>query len=202
MIRESWSWGVPAHAAGPELEAAVEAMNLRGPFTVDDEAVALSPRCVELVDGKFRIVSSASPLHGYTQVELAVELRRLVGKRGVVIAECGVRTSGNRTLREADVAVYLGWTPGELRGETWARVPPDLVVEVLSPSTTAEDRGPKRREYEAAGVRELVLVDPDARTVEVFQRVGDALVPLERGPHGWSSPVLLQTWRPDALIPG
>lgn len=42
---------------------------------------------------------------------------------------------------------------------------PDLVVEVLSPSTRANDLGPKREVYMRSGVRELWLADPDARTV-------------------------------------
>ncbi len=42
---------------------------------------------------------------------------------------------------------------------------PDLVVEVLSPSTRTNDLGIKRERYMASGVRELWLVDPDARTV-------------------------------------
>ncbi len=42
---------------------------------------------------------------------------------------------------------------------------PDLVVEVLSPSTRANDLGVKRDLYMHSGVRELWLVDPDARTV-------------------------------------
>jgi Uma2 family endonuclease len=42
---------------------------------------------------------------------------------------------------------------------------PDLVVEVLSPSTRANDLGVKRDLYMSSGVRELWLVDPDASTI-------------------------------------
>jgi Uma2 family endonuclease len=40
---------------------------------------------------------------------------------------------------------------------------PDLVVEVLSPSTRANDVGPKRDVYLRSGVKELWLADPDTR---------------------------------------
>lgn len=43
-----------------------------------------------------------------------------------------------------------------------------LGCEVLSPSTTALDRGDKRKVYEAQGVGHLWYVDPEARTLEVF----------------------------------
>lgn len=45
---------------------------------------------------------------------------------------------------------------------------PDLVVEVLSPSTAKNDRGPKMRHYAAAGVKEYWIVSPLSRSVEVY----------------------------------
>ncbi|MBW0000355.1 MAG: Uma2 family endonuclease [Verrucomicrobia bacterium] len=45
---------------------------------------------------------------------------------------------------------------------------PDLVVEVLSPSTQANDRGVKFDDYERSGVREYWLINPERRTVEIF----------------------------------
>lgn len=46
--------------------------------------------------------------------------------------------------------------------------PPDLVVEVLSPSTERRDRELKRKLYANYGIRELWLVDPESRTIEVL----------------------------------
>jgi Uma2 family endonuclease len=45
---------------------------------------------------------------------------------------------------------------------------PDLVVEVLSPSTASTDRDEKRHAYEDAGVREYWIVSPYEETVETF----------------------------------
>ncbi len=45
---------------------------------------------------------------------------------------------------------------------------PDLVVEVLSPSTAAKDRKYKRRLYETAGVPQYLLIDPAYRYVERY----------------------------------
>ena len=44
---------------------------------------------------------------------------------------------------------------------------PDLVVEVLSPSSAAFDRGKKLELYDRAGVREYWIVDLPAQTVEI-----------------------------------
>ncbi len=46
-----------------------------------------------------------------------------------------------------------------------------LIVEVLSESTASYDRGAKFADYrQLDSLQEYVLVDPDARTVEVFRR--------------------------------
>lgn len=45
---------------------------------------------------------------------------------------------------------------------------PDLVVEVLSPSTGRYDRTIKKETYARAGVREYWIVDPGNRVVEVY----------------------------------
>jgi len=50
---------------------------------------------------------------------------------------------------------------------------PDLVVEITSPESLARDRGEKFREYEAAGVSEYWLIDPDRRRAEFYHLEAD-----------------------------
>lgn len=45
---------------------------------------------------------------------------------------------------------------------------PDLVVEVLSPSTAKNDKGYKKDVYEASGVPEYWIVDPSQKSIEVY----------------------------------
>jgi Uma2 family endonuclease len=52
--------------------------------------------------------------------------------------------------------------------------PPDLVVEILSPSTAARDRGIKLDRYRLFGVPEYWIVDPDERRIEVWDLAGGA----------------------------
>jgi Uma2 family endonuclease len=57
--------------------------------------------------------------------------------------------------------------------------PPDLVVEILSASTVAYDRGPKFRIYDQAGVGELWLIDPYGPAgTEFYQRHDNRLQPI------------------------
>jgi Uma2 family endonuclease len=53
-------------------------------------------------------------------------------------------------------------------------MPPDWACEVLSPSTSKLDRGPKRRIYAREHVSYLWLVDPAAKTLEAFRIEGDS----------------------------
>lgn len=45
---------------------------------------------------------------------------------------------------------------------------PDLIIEVLSPSTSKKDRWDKKRLYQNNGVKEYILVDPDAHFAERY----------------------------------
>lgn len=45
---------------------------------------------------------------------------------------------------------------------------PDMIIEILSPSTQRQDRLLKLRLYQEAGVKEYWIVDPETRTVQVM----------------------------------
>jgi Uma2 family endonuclease len=68
--------------------------------------------------------------------------------------------------------VYVSHGRQEILTDQGARGAPDLVVEILSPSTQSRDLGIKFRQYEAAGVRFYWIADPRARTVEE-RKLGD-----------------------------
>ncbi len=50
---------------------------------------------------------------------------------------------------------------------------PDLIIEILSKGTAAKDRGIKKDIYEQFAVREYWIVDPQARSIEVYQIEGN-----------------------------
>ena len=69
-------------------------------------------------------------------------------------------------------------TPQNLQGA------PDLVVEILSPSTRSRDRRLKRDVYERTGVEEYWLVDPENDSVTVHRRAGGGSGPSIRFEKG------------------
>lgn len=74
------------------------------------------------------------------------------------------------TVVEPDITIVCDPSKLDDRGCKGA---PDMVVEILSPSTQRHDRLVKLGLYQRAGVREYWIVDPDSSTVQVFlQRDG------------------------------
>lgn len=55
---------------------------------------------------------------------------------------------------------------------------PDFVVEILSPKTARLDRDNKRRVYATSGVRELWIIAPETRQIEVYLLPQDAAQPV------------------------
>ena len=133
---------------------------------MDNLAYKEPPR-VELIEGKTYLMSPR-PRIDHNRVSLRIFYlfeQYLEGKRCVAFGDgTGVYLDnknhyipdamivGNRSIIHDD-AIYGA---------------PDLVVEVLSPSTASNDRGPKMRQYAKAGVKEYWIVTPIGRSVEVY----------------------------------
>ncbi len=70
------------------------------------------------------------------------------------------------TVVQPDISVYCDPTALDDRGAIGA---PDLVIEILSPSTSHKDTTQKLALYEARGVREYWIVNADAPWVMVYR---------------------------------
>ncbi len=70
--------------------------------------------------------------------------------------------------REPDV-LFVAQEHLDCLQETYLDGPADLVVEVISPESAGRDRGEKFYEYEAGGVPEYWLIDPQKERAEFYQ---------------------------------
>jgi Uma2 family endonuclease len=128
-------------------------------------------RRYEVLRGVLYVSAAPNPLHQFA-------LRNLVRRLSVFLEGHPV---GEFYLPPTDLILPHGLTApvqpdlfyisGEWKGTVTSRTMegvPDLVAEILSPSTRRIDRKDKFDAYAEAGVREYWLADPLARSMEVF----------------------------------
>jgi Uma2 family endonuclease len=72
------------------------------------------------------------------------------------------------TRRAPDVAIILGDRHKDLKGKKVIPIIPDIAAEVLSPSETTRMILRKLKQYFEAGVKEVWLIHPEAREVEIW----------------------------------
>ncbi|QEL15529.1 Uma2 family endonuclease [Limnoglobus roseus] len=124
----------------------------------------------ELVRGVIVTMPPTKGRHGFVQANIAILLGGFVktNRLGWVVTESGtVLERDPDTVRGPDVSFYSITRHPDLPDE-WFEIPPDLAVEVLSPSDRRGRVREKVREYLANGVRIVWLVDPDPQTVTVY----------------------------------
>ncbi|MDX2048380.1 MAG: Uma2 family endonuclease [Chitinophagaceae bacterium] len=74
---------------------------------------------------------------------------------------------GNKNIFQPDI-LFVATQNGHLVKESGVHGAPDIVIEVLSPSTWHYDYGEKKDAYERCGVKEYWLADPATKNAEGF----------------------------------
>jgi Uma2 family endonuclease len=76
-------------------------------------------------------------------------------------------------VRKPDVSfVAFGRFPGGVLPKGWSKIPPNLVVEVVSPNETAYEVEDKLDDYERVGVPLIWVINPKTRTVRIHRSDG------------------------------
>ncbi|MGH7543072.1 MAG: Uma2 family endonuclease [Gemmatimonadota bacterium] len=148
-----------------------------GPITIEEfERLPDEAARLELVRGHVVREPPAGFEHGAIGVQIASSLHAFVRQHGlgkVVAGEPGfVLFDDPPTVRAPDVAlVAQDRLPANPRG--FARLAPDLAVEILSPSNTLSEIHDKVSDYLDAGTRLVWVVEPRGRTVTVYRSRDD-----------------------------
>lgn len=145
----------------------------------------------EVLDGELYVTPSPSPLHQRLSKRLQRRLEDYFEGRGlgeVFDAPLDVILAPHDIV-EPDLIIVGNPAQISRRGIEGA---PLLVVEILSPSTRARDRGVKMRRYAELGVAHYWIVDPDAATIEClrlaesqYRLIVTAAVPDSLGHPDW-----------------
>lgn len=144
-------------------------------YTYADYLTWTEPARCELHDGVVVDMSAAPNLDHqeivgqlYAQILGALRgkpCRVFVAPVDVRLPKPGQTDETATTVLQPDILVVCNRSQLDSRG---VKGPPDLVIEVLSPSTAGRDHIAKRRFYERSGVREYWLVHPQDRIATIY----------------------------------
>ncbi|TAN65840.1 MAG: Uma2 family endonuclease [Methylobacter sp.] len=132
----------------------------------------------EFHDGQIYAMTGASRKHNLITVNIAGELRSQLKKRPceAYINDMRVKSAEARNYHYPDIAVVCG-TPHFEDAQVDTLLNPTLLIEVLSPSTEAYDRGGKFAHYrKIPTLREYLLVTQDQPSIERYMRQGDVWI--------------------------
>jgi Uma2 family endonuclease len=121
----------------------------------------------ELFDGEAYMCPSPSFWHQKLLLRLGNLFSTAIGRRGeVFIAPMDV-VLGPATVPQPDLGVILAEHTSIIQDVV--RGVPDLVLEILSRSTAAMDRGLKKQTYARHGIPEYWIVVPEQEAIEIYR---------------------------------
>lgn len=154
-----------------EAASAYNVPKQQGEFTIEDYYEIPDNVRAELIDGVIYDMGAPVNAHQFIAGQIYsafdVYIKKKKGKCIPGIAPIDVQLDrDNRTMVQPDVLIICDRNKIKKRVVYGA---PDLVVEVLSPSTRIKDISIKMKKYHNAGVREYWIVDPDKKRVYVYE---------------------------------
>ncbi len=128
----------------------------------------------ELVRGELRKMSPTGESHGHVAAEVLLSLGTYIKQRRLgrtYTAETGFRISRTPdTVRAPDVAFVRA--ERVVPSRKFIEGPPDIAVEVTSPSDTYSEIEEKTLDWLRAGARAVIIIDPGTKTVRVHRSTG------------------------------
>ena len=124
----------------------------------------------EYLDGEVFAMAGASDAHVTLALNLAMALRTHLrgGPCSVFISDMKLRVEADNAYFYPDVFVTCAEAD---RAQPLHKSTPTLLAEVLSPSTSAYDRGAKFAAYrKLPSLREYLLIDPERTSADLFRR--------------------------------
>jgi len=123
-------------------------------------------RKYEMLDGKIYFMAHDSSNHAKIKGNIfAIFKNYLRGKKCQAFVD-GVDVKFNKKdITEPDVMIVCN---KDIIKKNWIEGAPDLIVEVLSPSTAERDLGYKKDLYEKYGVKEYWIVSQTDRSIQVY----------------------------------
>ncbi|MCL6479787.1 MAG: Uma2 family endonuclease [Peptococcaceae bacterium] len=136
-------------------------------YTVEDYMKMDDGQRYELIGGKLIMVPRPGPKHQRVGAEIVTAFKNYLKRNpsGEIFYEVDVLLSGQVVSPDL---IFISQDRLDIVKELNIQGAPDLVIELLSPSTAKYDKKEKRHLYLANGIKEYWMVDPDQQLVEVL----------------------------------
>ncbi|MDE7247294.1 MAG: Uma2 family endonuclease [Lachnospiraceae bacterium] len=139
-------------------------------YTLEDIYSLSDGKRAELIDGHIYNMAPPTRIHQHLVMNLSAQIHNYIkAHRGdclVYPAPFAVfLNEDNLNYVEPDISVIYEKSKLTDKGCSGA---PDLIIEIVSPSTQQMDYGIKLFKYRTAGVREYWIINPSTRTVNVY----------------------------------
>lgn len=139
-------------------------------YTLEDIYSLPDGKRAELIDGQIYNMAPPTRIHQHLVMNLSVLIHNYIKAHKV---DCLVYpapfavflTEDDLNYVEPDISVICEKSKLTDKGCNGA---PDLIIEIVSPSTQQMDYGIKLFKYRTAGVREYWIINPSTRTVNVY----------------------------------
>jgi Uma2 family endonuclease len=140
-------------------------------LTLDDWANLDKDVPGEWVDGVLVEEEVPSFIHELLVGILTEQFRRWLGRGALIAGSESKLAVGPSRGRKPDLSVWFPGSPLPPAEASMSRVPPDVAVEIVTPTPrdVQRDRVTKHNEYAAFGIRYYWIVDPSVRSLEVFE---------------------------------
>ncbi|MDO5475620.1 MAG: Uma2 family endonuclease [Eubacteriales bacterium] len=187
--------GAPAYVTG------LPKGKKQGEYTIEDRNALPEDHPSELIDGVIYNMASPALRHQSISGSIYRQLWSYVDAHGgdciPFIAPTDVRLDRDeRTMVVPDVFVICQPDDDRMDNDKYINGAPDLIIEVLSPSTRRKDMFTKLHKYEEAGVREYWIVDPQKEKIIVYIFGEDSDVSL----YGFDSEIPVSIYQGECRI--
>lgn len=124
----------------------------------------------ELLNGELVKKSSPSPRHQRTSMKLSSLMHLFASQNNLGVVYCAPIDVfvDEHNVPQPDI-LFIANAKKHIITDDGIMGAPDLVVEILSPSSIRNDRGIKQRLYQRLGVQEYWIVDPNNNSIEVYR---------------------------------
>lgn len=163
-------------------------------LTYDDYLALPDDQDYEIIDGVLYVSPRARPDHQRVSNRIAFLLTLTLEQRGlgVVVPDADLIVDEHNTYVSPDIMFF--WTPrfADVNPAEQIRIRPDLIIEILSPSTDRYDLVTKRQTYARLGVPHYWIADPSHGTIIEHTNPADSDYSAVRtaGPNALFHPAL------------